>query len=134
MDKRIKVTQNVFNCIKTMLESDAPKAEIAKYLKLNYVTVERVAKAETLEDYRNAVALEKRERDAKKKATRRAVVPSVVPPSTTVDATLPTVAPGKVQMPTQLAVPWEVRKMIAEQNELLKGISAKLAYLVEQLS
>lgn len=128
----VKVTPSVFNCIKTLLAGGASHKECADYMKLSTITVGRINRAETYEDYKQSVIM------AKLHSGKPVSVP--VPE--------PTTEPEKEQKPEKMPEPETVERkqtiviqathyMMEEQkktNELLTLISNKLSFIVEQLS
>ena len=136
-----RVTQKIFDCVKTLIDCGTPKKEIASYLKVSYSTVVRISQAETLTEYHNTVASVRRACYAKQsaKATKADVTPAAtkkdVPyPSPSVETAVPTTPEPVKPAVTQVTVPWSVQQLLMEQNKLLTLISDKLAYIVQELT
>lgn len=64
---KLVMTLNLFIAIKTLREGGAQIKEIANFLKVSPTTINRVLKAETLEEYFNQCAVERKASYAKKK-------------------------------------------------------------------
>ena len=47
------VTLNLFNCVKRLIDSGAPVSEIVEYMQISPTTVNRIKRAESLEEYKN---------------------------------------------------------------------------------
>lgn len=123
--KNVKVTQSVFNCIKMLLAGGASHKECAEYMNLSTITVGRIKRAETFEDYKQSVIM------AKLHSGKPVSVP--VPEST------PEPEEEKPEKPKTVDAggTYQMNRLIElmkEQNELLKAISNKMAFIVEQLS
>lgn len=123
--KNVKVTQSVFNCIKTLLAGGASHKECADYMQLSVITVGRINRAETYEDYKQSVIMAK--------------LHSGKPVSVPVPEQTPEPEQEKPEKPKAVDTSgtYQMNRLIElmkEQNELLKAISNKMAFIVEQLS
>lgn len=113
-----KVTSKVFDCAKTLLAGGATLKECADYLQISDVTVGRIKKAQTLEEYKQLV-------DSAKASVKKDVPKQTEP-----------VESASVQKVDGFES-YRINRLIAllsEQNELLKLISNKLGFIVEQLA
>lgn len=114
-----KITESKFNAIKMLLKGGATAHEAAEFMKVSSVTVYAIKKAETFADYisySTAKALERGKQIAQKKA------------QTVTDDKQPG---GTLSANYQLNRLFEQMKA---QTELLKLISEKMAFIVEQLA
>ena len=141
MEKQKKapnVDQKMFDCVKILLQSKTPRAEIEKYTGLGHTAIYRISISETFQDYRNllaAIALEYREKKAKKAAEKAAAEkkPEPVPePEPDKPAEQPTQVIEHRQTVTVQATYYVSQKLDA-MTELLKTISAKLACIIDDL-
>lgn len=116
---KVKVTEQMFKAIKQLTAGGATIPECAGYFQLAHATISRIRAAETYEDYtqyakKNAEAVEKRRKESEIKPEEPAkqyVNPTVV----RVEAT------------------HYMMQELQRTNELLTGISAKLAQIVSDL-
>ena len=122
MNKNVKVTEKLFNAVKTLLNGGATYAEIKDYLGVGHSTVTRINHSETYDDYRQqmaAIAIEARGRYKAKEPEK------------------PVEKPVE-EKPVKSAQDWYISnrtlQALEEQNKLLKLISDKLAFIVEQLA
>ena len=126
----VKVTQSVFNCIKTLLAGGASHKECADYMKLSVITVGRINRAETYEDYKQSVIM----------AKLHSGKPVAVPVPESEPKSEPEEGKSEKQKVVDVGSTWSTYQMnrmieiMKEQNELLKAISNKMAFIVEQLS
>lgn len=121
----IKVTQSVFNCIKTLLAGGASHKECADYMKLSVITIGRINRAETYEDYKQSVIMAKLH--SGKPVSVPAPEPTPEPEQEKPEKPKVVDTSGTYQMNRLI-------ELMKEQNELLKAISNKMAFIVEQLS
>lgn len=127
-----KIDQKRFDAVKIMLESGATVPEVERYMGISSWSITRIKKAASFTEYKNmlaAIALEQQER----KKARKAVEPEK-PTSAHEEPEKeqkPPVAIGSMKENYQLSRLFDEQK---KTNELLTSISAKLAYIVEELS
>ena len=122
----VKVTEKMFKAVKQLTDGGATVPEIAEYFMIGHSTVSRIRAAETWEDYTHtlqAIALSYKKKRADKSA-EKAEQPKEEPKE----------EPQKViqQNVTIQATHYMMQEM-QKTNELLKLISNKLAFIVEQL-
>ena len=106
------VTAQLFNAVKLLLAGGAKQSEAAQYMKISVPTVARIASAENIEEYKAMTYVSNGNAYAKKK-------------------------PEENQKPNLLAGNYTLNRLyelMKEQNELLKGISNKLAFVVDELT
>jgi len=138
-----KVTPSVFNAVKVLLKGGATREEAANYMKLSVATVGFIKKSETIEEYKNIVfqysETKKAAAAAKKAAAKKKPEPEAeqkakevnvhdIPPHNVVDGT-----PSNYQINLMIGFLREIRDHEKVQTELLKMISRKLAFVVEDL-
>ena len=128
--KGTKITKEMFSMIKALAAGGAKNTEITKYTGIGDVTIGRIRKAETLEEYKKIVT------DAKKQYLERVRVRSEEEEASEwKDESKPVAEDNRVAVAQVSAYQMNrVLEELTKQNELLKLISAKLVYIVEQLS
>jgi len=131
-----KITPRVFDAVKLLLESDSPLVEVAKYMKLSPDVVGMINRAETYEEYK-AMMYER----GKKNRQRRAMAAKQAAEKTS-EVPTPQVFQPVQEQPVQIVEHRQtvtiqathyMHELLKEQNELLKAISAKLAFVVDEL-
>ena len=130
MTKGNKMTENKFTAIKLLLKSGATQKEAAEYLDVSLATVYRVHTAETFEEYKNALAVTARAMAAKRKDNKPAGRAATETPGNAPKQPVQTI---EAQHPATVQLPFYVMEQLRKTNELLTGISQKLAYIVEDL-
>ena len=131
----IKITKSKFDAIHILCDSEMPRVEVAKYLKLSSASVTEVMKFSTYEEYqqqRAVHALNKRKAYARKKnAEQNAEYRNAK------DEKNEQEQPDHAVESRQTVIVQASHYMLAEQkrtNELLESISNKLAFIVEELT
>ena len=139
MEKRKKapnVDQKTFDCVKILLQSKTPRAEIEKYTGLGHTAIYRISVSETFQDYKNllaAIALEIREKKAKKAAEKSAAEKK---PEPAPEPEKPAEQPAQVvehRQTVTVQATYYVSQKLDAMTELLKTISAKLACIIDDL-
>ena len=136
---RVKIDENMFWTVKTLTKGGATIPEISDFLKISTSTVSRIRASESLQEYKNqlaAIALEIKARNQAKKASEKKHEENIPAP-----VTAPEKAPEKPAKDVQEKqdrtqynyVNNRVLEELKAQNELLKLISNKLCFIVEQL-
>lgn len=128
-----RMTPNLFACIKRLLESGASKREISDYLQVGSNTISRVRDAETYEEYKVITY----ERTKAAKAAKAEKVKDKSKGNSADEKPAAAESPVQVVEHRQSVTIQATHYMMEElkkTNELLTAISAKLAYVVEQLS
>ena len=121
-----KVTKGIFDAAKILFDNGATNVEVGNFLKISKDVVGFIKRSETYEDYK-ALMYEKSSAyrakvaiEAKKKAT-----------------------PEEHKEPMQIVehrqtvtvqATWQMTQEMQKTNELLKQISAKLAFIVDELT
>ena len=156
MSSGAHVTRNIFDCVKTLLDSGAKNEEIQKFLKVSRTTVCRIKRCESYEDYKQLQAaymlsIRKREQEKKEKAEQEKQEQA--------KQELPAEAPAPVDKPeppqekpqdktsvnyqalhlsrmvdAQNAKLAKIIEIMQKQSELLTTISAKIAFVVDELT
>ena len=139
-----KVTKSKFDAVKILIEGGASTKEIAKYLDLSDNTIYVIKGCEKFEDYEQYLAEKMAKanaaravkmRESEKDKTEQPVEKSAEQPAPV--AQQPAEAPVKVIEHRQTVMVQATHYMMEElkqQNELLKLISNKLSFIVDQLS
>ena len=121
-----KVTKGIFDAAKLLMENGANNTEVSKYLKVSTDVVAMCRKAETYEEYQALMyqySQEMRKRQAAIKAKEQA---KAEPPQTTSK-------PEEINRVVTVQLSHYVMTEIQKQNELLTGISNKLAFIIDEL-
>ena len=119
MAKR-KIDLKTFKAVKTMLCGGATTEETAEFLEISQATVSRIRQSETWEEYHQIIAAMYAKQNALEKQKSQPVVESI-----------PVPAPTPLN---QAYLNNRVYELLKEQNEMLKLISNKMAFIVEQLA
>ena len=133
--KATKVTQRVFDAVKILLEAGNTQIDVCSYMKLSHDVVNFIARAETLEEYQAMVYERshkaKQRAIAAKKAEAAKVAEQVgaVPATQIVHSTEQPQKPISVTIQATHYMETKIDKCI----ELLTGISAKLAVIIDDL-
>lgn len=139
MEKQKKapnVDQKMFDCVKILLQSKTPRAEIEKYTGLGHTAIYRISVSETFQDYRNllaAIALEYRQKKEKKAAEKAAAEKK---PEPAPEPEKPAEQPAQVvehRQTVTVQATYYVSQKLDAITELLKTISAKLACIIDDL-
>ena len=136
----IKVTPSLFRAVKAMTKDGATYEEIEDFFKISHATVTRIKYAENYEEYRNECVARSKAIHAKRQAKRQekkaaemaAAQPEPEKKPEKVEYVAPQVTPGGF-----LASSYQTNRIIeelAKQNEILKIISNKLAFIVDELT
>ena len=126
-----KVTKGVFEAVKILLQGGASVKEICKYLNLSDYTIYVIKNVETYEEYEQHVA----EKIAKSNAAR--AIKQKQAQENKSEAPVETKAATQVVEHRQTVVVQATHYMMEEMkktNELLTTISAKLAFIVDELT
>lgn len=115
-----KVTESIFNAVKTLLKGGATVKECAGYMGLSAGTINVIKASETFEEYKSNMFLRSRACHGEKKQEQK-----------------PEQKPEPVQTVGHKVVVQASHFMLEEQkktNELLTLISNKLAFIVDELT
>ena len=125
--KSLKVTKGIFDAAKLLIENGANNTEVAKYLKVSTDVVSFIRRSETYEEYQTIMyeySLKQRQRAAAIKAKEELK-----------EEPKPEITPQIVEHRQTVTVQatWQMTQEMQKTNELLKQISNKLAYIVDEL-
>ena len=129
--KSVKITKGIFDAAKLLIENGANNTEVAKYLKVSNDVVTMFRKAETYEEYQTLMyeySLKLRQRAAAIKAKE---TPKEEPKPETPQTPPPQIVEHRQTVTVQAT--WQMTQEMQKTNELLKQISNKLAYIVDEL-
>jgi len=110
--EKTKITKDVFNAAKLLLASN-PRKTVSEVMNIGLTSVHRIDISNTFDEYK--VHLNEWQRAHKKTAVKKEETPA---------DTKQTI----IYKPT-----WEMMQEMQKTNELLKLISAKLAFIVDEL-
>lgn len=116
MAKR-KIDTKAFKAVKTMLSGGATIEETSEFLGVSPATVSRIRSAETYEEYLHIIAAMYTKKKAKEKQESKPVAEPAPTPTSLNQGYLNN----------------RIYELLKEQNEMLKLISNKMAFIVEQL-
>lgn len=127
--KSVKITKGIFDAAKLLMENGANNTEVSKYLKVSMDVVSMFRKSETYEDYQTAMfeysqKMRKRAAAIKAKETPKEEPPQIVAPP-------PQIVEHRQTVTVQAT--WQMTQEMQKTNELLRQISNKLAYIVDEL-
>lgn len=134
-----KVDQRVFNAIKTLFSGGASIAECSEYMGLSTATVKYIKSADTFEEYKNIIAavnIRKKEAQKRKAMAAPAPAPVYIPSPIPVPAPVPepkVEVVKEIKQSVTVQTTHYVSQKMDKIEELLTSISAKLAYIVEDL-
>lgn len=132
------ITAETFACVKMLLKGGASHQECAKYMKIGTTTVNRIASAETYEEYKNILAamnvkyhekykakrIEKNEEPAQEEKQDEKQEPVTQEPPTQI---------VEHRQSVTVQTTYYVNQKLDKIEEVLKGISAKLACIIDDL-
>ncbi|MBO6093412.1 MAG: hypothetical protein J6P40_07310 [Oscillospiraceae bacterium] len=139
--RSIKVTNTMYDCVKFMADGKGTIEEIARYFGISKSTVSRIKSSQTYREYQETVSAdmymkrkkEKEEAAAKAKAEEEAKAKALLAAQQQEKPIL-----TDMQMPGgALSANYQMNRMyeaVKAQNELLKLISNKLAFIVDDLT
>ena len=125
--KSLKVTKGIYDAAKLLIENGANNTEVAKYLKVSTDVVSFIRRSETYEEYQTIMyeySLKMRQRAAAIKAKEE-------PKEEPKPETPPQIVEHRQTVTVQAT--WQMTQEMQKTNELLKQISNKLAYIVDEL-
>lgn len=125
-----KVTKSVFNAVKTLLKGGASVKEVMEYMGLSDYTVYTIRAAETHEEYENILA---EKRLAAKQAYAAKKKPQTAPATPSAQQQAPVTQVVEHRQTVMVQATWAMTQEMQKTNELLKLISNKLAFIVDEL-
>lgn len=134
-----KVTESVFKAVKILSEGGATIKEISEYMKLGECTVTYIRRAETFEEYKQIIAAlhaKWRQKKAAEKAAKEAPKEEPKEPPKEEPKEAPKEEPKVVEHRQSITIQAThfMMQELQKTNELLTGISAKLAFIVDELT
>lgn len=138
-----KIDQRMFDCIKILLASGQTAAQIEEYLGVAPCTTYRIKQCENLQEYKNMMAAMSAKRTAKRAKAKEADLATEMHGPVIAQPVLSAVTDSGKATPVQQVV--EHRQSVTVQTsyyvtqkldtmiDLLKTISAKLAFIVDEL-
>lgn len=128
-----KIDQRMFDCIKILLASGQTAAQIYEYLGVAPTTIYRIKQCENLQEYKNMMAaMAVKKANKKDKAAKE---PEVVPVPTAQEATAkPATQVAEHRQSVTVNASYYVTQKLDTMIDLLKNISAKLAFVVDELT
>lgn len=124
-----KVTQKLFEAVKICLDSGNSIAETSRFMKLNKSVVALIRNAEDFDDYKRLMYARAKACHAKKTEEKK----SEEKPEEKSQENKPDEIIKEIRSNVTIQATHHMESQITEAVELLKGISAKLAYIVEDL-
>ena len=125
--KNVRVTENVFYLVKLKLCNCSTYNDIYKDVGISKSTCALIKRSATYNDYKLLVARAGKQKPADQKATQ-----TTENASGTVQSEKPHIVEHRQNVTIQAT--HYMMTELQQANELLKGISAKLAFIVEELS
>ena len=121
-----KITPGIFSAAKLLIGNGANNTEVSKYLKVSMDVVAMFRKAETYEEYQALMyqySQEMRKRQAAIKAKEQ----------TKEEPAKAECKPDEINRVVTVQLSHYVMQELQKQNELLTGISNKLAFIIDEL-
>jgi len=131
-----KVDRKMFDACKIMFNNGAPNTEVAKYMGLSVKTVGRIKSAENFEDYLQilaAMSVEYHKKYEKKKANKNKPVQEEKPEPVKEEKHEPQPQVVEHRQSVTVQTTYYVNQKLDAMTDLLKGISAKLACIIDDL-
>lgn len=135
--KRVAVTEGIFRAVKALLRAGEKQAACADYMGVSVAVVSRISVAEDWEDYKNRVVKQARSGKAYAPADSKAEAAAHEAHQALWGASISGTRVVKPAPEDRAAGMYQSNRIVEElkiQNEHLKSISAKLAFLVEKFS
>ena len=126
-----KITPGIFSAAKLLIENGANNTEVSKYLKVSMDVVAMFRKAETYEEYQAIMyqySQDMRKRQAAIKAKAQEKEQAKAEPARV------ECKPEEINRVVTVQLSHYVMQELQKQNELLTGISNKLAFIVAELT
>lgn len=120
-----KVTQGIFDAVKILFENGGTGAEIARFMKLSEDTVGMIKASENYDDYKALMY-------AKSSAWRKKRAAEAKAKEQAKQEEQPVQIVEHRQTVTVQAT-WQMTQEMQKTNELLKQISSKLAFIIDEL-
>ena len=127
--KKIKIDEKMFNAVKTLLNGGATYDEVNSYMGVSLASIGRISTAETYADYKQMIAASAIALKKKREAQKAVEAPTEKPAEPATEAPV-----KEVKTSVTIQATHYMMQEMQETNRLLKEISNKLAFIVEQLA
>ena len=127
--KKIKIDEKMFNAVKTLLNGGATYDEVNSYMGVSLASIGRISTAETYADYKQMIAASAIALKKKREAQKAVEAPTEKPAEPATEAPV-----KEVKTSVTIQATHYMMQEMQETNRLLKDISNKLAFIVEQLA
>ena len=121
-----KITKGIFDAAKILIENGANNTEVSKYLKVSADVVAMIRKSETYEEYQHFMY------EYSQKLKNRAAAIKVKEPAKEEPKT-PEEVIKEIRSTITIQATHYMEEQLKKTNELLTGISAKLAAIIDDL-
>lgn len=121
-----KITKGIFDAAKILFENGANNTEVAKYLKVSADVASMIRKSETYEEYQTLM-YEYSQKLKNRAAAIKAKEPAKEEPKT------PEEVIKEIRSTVTIQATHYMEEQLRKTNELLAGISAKLAAIIDDL-
>lgn len=118
-----KITKGIFDAAKLLIENGANNTEISKYLKVSADVVAMIRKSETYEEYQHFMY------EYSQKLKNRAIKSK----ETETKTDKPDEVIKEIRQTVTIQATHYMEEQLRKTNELLTGISAKLAAIIDDL-
>lgn len=129
--KSTKITKGIFDAAKLLIENGANNTEVAKYLKVSNDVVAMFRKSETYEEYQTLMYEYSQKMRKRAAAIKANETPKEEPPQIVAQTPPPQIVEHRQTVTVQAT--WQMTQEMQKTNELLRQISNKLAYIVDEL-
>ena len=126
MGRPEKVTQQIFDAVKICLNNGNTNSETAKFIGVGCEVVGFIKNSKTLDDYRERMNEKVNKARKSREKQRKATVTNSKPTETK--------EPEDKPKTVIVQASWQMTQEMQKTNELLKQISAKLAFIVDELT
>lgn len=134
---KMKVTKGIFEAVKMLTKGGASIDECAEYMGISPATVSRIRTAENYEEFQQArrlAAIAAQKREQEKKEREKQPEKPVEQPAPVAQPVQPAPQVIEHRQTVTVQATHYMMEELKQQNELLKSISNKLAFIVEQLA
>lgn len=137
MANYVKVTESLFLAIKSLLNAGATYPEVKKYYGVSDNTCKFIKRSENFKEYKQviaAIAIRNAENRKVRKVTNTVEKPEAPAPVEKPETPAPTQQVVRHEQSITIQATHYMMQELQETNKLLKDISNKLAFIVEQLA
>lgn len=130
--RRIKVDERLWWAVKTLIKGGSTNKDAAEYFEISVNTVSRIAASETYDEYKQMIAAAHAQyRKPKMRLPEKPVEKQ--PEKTTEESEEPKPQVIEHKQSITIQATHYMMTELQKTNELLTGISAKLAFIVDEL-